>query len=188
MSSILYYSNYCEKSKGIISTLGKSNIKDSIHYICIDRREKDGSGNTYVLLENSQKVVLPPSINKVPALLLLNQGHRVVFGNDILQTLQPREMTYNKEVVNNIQEPDAFSFGGGGGNYGVSSDSYSFWDQSSDDLMAQGEGGMRQLYNYATINSNNTIETPPDTYTPDKIGDVSLEQLQQQRNTDFSKK
>ena len=185
---ILYYSNYCEKSKTIISQLSKSNIKDNIHYICIDRREKDKNNNTYILFENGQRVILPPSINKVPALLLLNQGHRVLFGNDIINHLQPREISYNKETVNKMNEPDPFAFGSGFN--GVSSDSYSFWDQSSEDLMAQGNGGIRQLYNYATIDSNDnqTIETPPDTYAPDKIGNVSLEQLQQQRNNDLNKK
>jgi hypothetical protein len=186
MSSILYYSNYCEKSKEILNTLAKSPSKDSIHYLCIDRREKDSSGNTYLLLEKGQRVILPPSVNKVPALLLLNEGHRVLFGGDILKQLNPREIEYNKKTVNQQTEPSPFAFGGES-NYGVSSDSFSFWDQSSDDLLAEGNGGMRQMYNYTGLDQNMKIETPPDTYSPDKIGNVSLEQLQQQRNKDINK-
>jgi hypothetical protein len=44
---------------------------------------------------------------------------------------------------------------------------------------------MRQLYNYATIDIVDKIETPPDNYSPDKVGSVSLEKLQQQRNSDI---
>jgi len=43
---------------------------------------------------------------------------------------------------------------------------------------------MRQLYNYATINHNDTIQTPPDSYSPDKVGSNSLEQLMAQRDKD----
>ena len=34
---------------------------------------------------------------------------------------------------------------------------------------------------YTTLNHNDMIETPPEDYTPDKIGNVSMDQLQQQR-------
>ena len=71
------------------------------------------------------------------------------------------------------------------GGFGVASDNYSFLDQSADELSAKGNGGMRQLYNYATIDLVDKIETPPDNYTPDKVGSVSLEQLQQKRNSDI---
>jgi hypothetical protein len=39
------------------------------------------------------------------------------------------------------------------------------------------------MYNYSTVDYSNTgrIETPPDNYVPDKIGQVTLEQLQQNR-------
>ena len=187
MSSILYYSNYCDKSKNIISTISKSNSKDSAHYLCIDNREKDSGGNTYLILEKGQRVILPPSINKVPALLLLNEGHRVLFGEDILKHLNPREVSYDKPTVNKQSEPSPFGFGGES-NYGVSSDSFSFWDQTSDDLLAEGNGGARQMYNYTQMDQTNVIETPPDTYTPDKIGSVSLEKLQNERNQDVQKK
>ena len=67
------------------------------------------------------------------------------------------------------------------------SDNYSFLDQNPDDLSAKGSGGMRQLYNYATISHNDNISTPPEDYNPDTIGEVSLEQLQQARQNDIGK-
>ena len=44
---------------------------------------------------------------------------------------------------------------------------------------------MRQLYNYATVDSNMRIEAPKEDYMPDKIGTVSLENLQQKRNSEI---
>ena len=41
-------------------------------------------------------------------------------------------------------------------------------------LSAKGNGGLRQMYNYATINHNDKIETPPDDYVPDKVNEDSL--------------
>ena len=138
-------------------------------------------------MEQGQRVILPPSINKVPALLLLNEGHRVLFGADILKHLTPREISYDKPTVNMATEPSPFGFGCES-SFGVSSDSYSFWDQTSDDLLAEGNGGARQMYNYTSLEKNSVIETPPDTYAPDKIGSVSLEKLQNERNQDIQNK
>ena len=89
-------------------------------------------------------------------------------------------------ATNNNGEPSPFSLNNDCiGGYGVASDTFSYWDQSSDDLSAKGNGGMRQLYNYATIDSNMRIEAPKEDYAPDKIGSVSLENLQQQRNKEI---
>ena len=77
MSYILYYSNYCEHSKNIISSLSKSEVKNKIHFICIDKREIRNN-ETYILLENGQSVILPSKIKKVPALLLLNENNNLV--------------------------------------------------------------------------------------------------------------
>jgi hypothetical protein len=89
-------------------------------------------------------------------------------------------------ATNNNGEPSPFSLNDDCiGGFGVASDSFSFWDQTSDDLSAKGNGGMRQLYNYVTIDSNLRIDAPKEDYAPDKIGSVSLENLQQQRNNEI---
>ena len=190
MSHILYYSNYCKNCKSLLQNLAKNYNSKEIHFICVDKRVKEKEG-TYLILEKGEKVVLPPTVTNVPALLLLNRGHRVVFGNEIIDHLVPNERQNNNfqnnvgpvNNVNNQSEPEAFGFSGN--QYGVCSDSFSFWDLNEKDLSTKGEGGMRQLYNYATINWNDTIETPTDDYSPDKVGDISLEKLQQERNKDL---
>jgi hypothetical protein len=186
MSSILYYSNFCDKSKKILQTLAKSNIKEELHYLCIDKRVKSSTGSWYIVLENGENIIMPPQVNRVPALLLMKQGHQVLYGDQILSHLQPKDTAINMAATNNNGEPSPFSLNNDCiGGFGVASDTFSFWDQSSDDLSAKGNGGMRQLYNYATIDSDIRIDAPKEDYTPDKIGSVSLENLQQKRNTDI---
>ena len=77
MSNILYYSNYCENCKKLLKILNLNKPKEKVHYICIDNREKGHGNQLYVILETQQKILLPPTVTKVPALLLLDKGHQV---------------------------------------------------------------------------------------------------------------
>jgi len=183
MSSILYYSNYCDNCSKLLQIISTSNSKKEMHFINIDNRKKKSNGATYVVLENGQDILLPPTINKVPALLLLNKGHQVLFGKDINNHIESNNVVQTNPVVKNNGEPLAFSLNNCG--FGVTSDNFSFLDQDSASLAAKGDGGMRQQHHYAGLDHNVDIDTPPDDYAPDKIGEVSLEQLQQKRNTDM---
>ena len=84
MSSILYYSKFCEHSNKLLQTLSKTNVQKDIHFICIDKRIKDSNGKMFIVLENEQKIIMPENVNRVPALLLLNQGYQVLYGESIL--------------------------------------------------------------------------------------------------------
>jgi len=187
MSSIIYYSNSCDRCKAVLTALSKSQVSNEIHFLCIDKRVKSATGAWHILTESGEKVLLPPQVNRVPALLLLNKGHQVLYGDQILQHFQPKNVALNDQATGFNGEPNAFALGreSMGSGFGVASDNYSFLDQSADELSAKGNGGMRQLYNYATIDLVDKIETPPDTYSPDKVGSVSLEQLQQKRQSEI---
>ena len=140
MSCILYYSNYCEHSKKLLQTLTKANLTNDIHFICIDKRTKDPNNKIFIILENGQKIIMPENVTRVPALLLLNQGYQVLYGESILQFFKPKQEVQVKRATQNNLEPMAFSFGGGG--FGsVVSDQYSFLDMDSDALSAKGDGG-----------------------------------------------
>ena len=117
--------------------------------------------------------------------MLLNQGNQVLFGEQVYQHLQPRENSFSEKATNFNGEPMAFSFSSGC--TGVSSDYYSFWDQSPEELSAKGDGGLRQLYHYASLDSDQRIEAPEEDYIPDKISKkgITLEELQQKRNSDI---
>ena len=149
MSCILYYSKYCDVCKRYLQLLSKSDIQKDIHFICIDKRVKDSNNKTFIILDNGQKIILPESITKVPALLLLNQGYQVLYGEQILQHLKPRQQQEVKQATQNNMEPMAFSLGGGN----IASDQYSFLDQDPDELKAEGNGGMRQMHNYVDLNT-----------------------------------
>jgi hypothetical protein len=162
MSYILYYSKYCEVSKKYLQTLSKSNVQKDIHFICIDKRTKDANNKTYIILDNGQNIILPDNVTRVPALLLLNQGYNVLYGEKILEYLKPRQEVEVRKATQNNMEPMAFSFGGGFGD--VVSDQYSFLDQAPEDLEAKGNGGMRQMHNYVDLNysDNVNMQTPTD--------------------------
>jgi hypothetical protein len=201
MSCILYYSKYCEVSQKYLHLLSKSDVQKDIHFICIDKRVKDSNNKTYIILENGQKIILPENITKVPALLLLNQGYQVLYGEQILQHLKPRQQQEVKIATQNNMEPMAFSLGGGG--FGdVVSDQYSFLDQDPDELKADGNGGMRQMHNYVDLNTafngnisnvqtnddfNTTIRGAKkmDEHSSNSQMESKLKQMQEQRDADI---
>jgi hypothetical protein len=153
MSCILYYSKYCDFCKKYLQLLSKSPSQNDIHFICIDKRVKDANNKTYIILENGQKIILPENVTKVPALLLLTKGYEVLYGEQILQYLKPRQQQEVRQATQNNMEPMAFSLGGGGGFGDIVSDQYSFLDQNPDELSAEGNGGMRQMHNYVDLNT-----------------------------------
>ena len=182
-SNILYYSNYCDNCKKLLQVLSRTQIKDDLHFLCVDKRVNMPDGSIQLLIKNGQQVLLPPTITKVPALMLVNNGFHVLFGDQIYQHLQPKERIVQKKATFNQGEPDAFSFASFSPS-GITSDQYSFLDMNADDLLAKGQGGLRQMHNYVNFNENlgMDIETPPDNYTPDKVNESSLEQYERQRN------
>ena len=179
MSCILYYSNYCDNCKKLLVILSKSSVKNDIHYICIDKRIVRNN-NTYVVLESNQEILLPNTINAVPALMIINDNYKVLYGDNIMNFLKPVVQMTAQKATNYNGEPSAFKFDLLSS--GVVSDNFSYLDQNSDELSAKGSGGLRQLYSYATIDYTDKIETPPDDYIPDKIGEVNVKNLEQERN------
>jgi uncharacterized protein YukJ len=190
MSSILYYSKFCEHSNKLLQTLSKAGSQKDIHFICIDKRVKEANNKVFIVLENGQKIIMPENVNRVPALLLLNENYQVLYGEAILNHLKPKQEVAVKKATQNNMEPMAFSFGGGG--FGdIVSDAYSFLDQGSEELQAKGNGGTRQMHNYVDLNYSDNITTPSDDHDykgSNKIsGELTIEQLQQQRDSELQK-
>ena len=196
-NNILYYSNYCDNCKKLLQILSRTQIKDELHFLCIDKRVTMPDGSVQLLIKNGQQVLLPPTITKVPALMLVNNGFHVLFGDQIYQHLQPKEKNAQAQGQGQGQrpgqsgsvgglmssEPDAFSFNAFSPS-GITSDQYSFLDMHADDMLAKGQGGLRQMHNYVNFNEEGimSIETPPDNYAPDKVNEGALQQYEQQRN------
>jgi len=188
MSSILYYSNFCEHSKKLLKVLSKTQVSKGIHFICIDKRVRGPDGKMKIVLENGQQIVMPDNITKVPALLLLNNNFQVLYGDSIYNHLKPAQETVVRQATSNNMEPMAFSLGAGGFG-GIASDQYSFLDMDSEELNTKGNGGMRQMHNYVPLNHMDKISTPQDEfdYKKAKIPEsMTIEKLQQQRDADLN--
>jgi hypothetical protein len=189
MSTILYYSNFCEHSKKLLQHVSKSKITKDIHFICIDKRVKESNGKIFIVLQNGQKIVMPPNITKVPALYFINQNN-VLYGNDIYNFLKPKEEVIVKHVTQNNMEPMAFGFTSN--MTGIVSDSYSFWDLKDDALETKGNGGLSQLHNYVLLDESNmaSFNCPTDEHQYNKFKDDDaksiLENLERQRNMDVN--
>jgi hypothetical protein len=190
MSMILYYSNFCEHSKKILQRISKSEISKGIHFICIDKRIKDKSGKVFIILENQQQIILPEDVKKVPALLTLN-NFEIYYGDDIYFHMKPVEENIIKVATNNNMEPSSFSLCGGGGMFGIVSDQYSFLDMDSESLNAKGDGGLRQMHNYASLLHADTISNTSGGGNDPKSNklstEITIEKLQRERDEEFKK-
>jgi len=181
---ILYYSNFCKHSQKLVQTLVKANMSDKISFICIDKRTKDPKTNQiYLILENGSKVIMPPNIHSVPALLLVNQKYRVVLGDEIMQHYHPQLKSKNERATNYNGEPMGFFLGSSSGGSNIMSEQYTLYNMTPEELSAKGKGGNRQMYNYVSAGDDiQFINTPADTYRPDKVSNsITIDTLQQQR-------
>lgn len=205
MSTILYYSNYCKSSSKVLQLLSKYDMRSQIHFICIDGRVNK-NGNTYAVLPNGQEMLIPNNMTAVPALIILNQQYKIIYGvNDIINFFQRgieqqvNEATKNNNVPISTSVDDGYSAFGGFGT-GIVSDHFSFLDQDDNELSAKGDGGLRQMHNYArpneniiytpgllkNDNSNNNNNSTETTGNKIKDGDTSLlDRYKQERDRDL---
>jgi hypothetical protein len=170
-------------SQNIIRNLAKNDLRNKISFICIDKRARDPKNNQiYITLENGTKVIMPPNVHSVPALLLVKENYRVVFGDDIIQYYEPYIEEAKSVATKQNGEPMAFSLVGASSN--VTSEQFTLYNMTPDELSSKGRGGRRQLYNYVSATDDViTIPTPPDNYRPDKLSNnITVETLQSQRN------
>jgi len=186
---ILYYSNYCKHSQKILNFFVKNNLTEKVSFICIDKRKQDpNTGQINIILENGTQILLPPNIHSVPSLLLTKQNYNVIMGDKIMEIYQ-----------NTIQDTKNIATQGQGEPMGVSlasvisgsvvSEQYTSYSATPQELSTKGNGRSRQLFNYVRANEDPPIiNTPPDTYRPDKVSqNVTVDSLQQIRNDDLPK-
>ena len=182
---LLFFSHNCPHSTALLEELNKQNKLAGVDLICIDNRHvKDNI--VYITLQQNQQMPLPPMINSVPSLCIL-PNHEILKGVQIKHYFIPITKSLEQEKQKLNEEPNAFTLGKEtNGSYGVSSDSFSFWDSTQDELSASGNGGMKQMYSYATIEGQGgeQIYTPQEKSKDSKQG-ITMEQLQQQRQNEI---
>lgn len=187
---IFYYSNYCKHSQKVLQFLVKGNLVDKISFICIDKRFYDSRTNqTKIALENGSSVILPPNIHSVPALLLVNKNYQMVLGDDIIKHYEPVVRDKIARADLGAGEPMGFAMGqfsGGAANV-VTSEQYTMYNLTPEDLSAKSTSARRPLYNYVSVNDDTLfIKTPPDTYKPDKIStNITIDTLEKQRTEEI---
>ena len=185
---ILYYSNYCKHSQKIVQSLVKMNFKDKLSFLNIDTRKRDPENNQiYIHLETGGKVVMPPNVHSVPAMMLVSDNYRIIYGDDILTHLHPKMKEHGSAKTAFSGEPMGFHLGTSAGGTNIKSEQYTDYNMTPEELSAKGKGNTRKMFNYVSVNQDTIfIETPPDNYTPDKVsGDVTLDTLQQTRMDDI---
>jgi hypothetical protein len=183
---ILYYSNYCPNSKKVLEYITKSGLIDKLNCICIDKRIiNPNTGQIQIQLENGKRVLMPPNVQYVPALLIVSKKYSAIFGGEIIKYFEPYVKAKIDEATSFNGEPIGITLGQPSGS-NISSEQFTFYNMTPEELSAKGKGGMRQMYNYVSAEHNSySIQTPIDTYRPDKVGEgVSIENLEKQRNQD----
>ena len=179
MLDILYYSNYCAFCQKVIQHLVKLGLSEKMNFICIDKRKRDDQNNhLYVYLENGKRVIMPPNVHSVPALLLTKQNYRVLFGDEsILQHLAAATAAAASSSAPQMYRTGGGGGGGGGGGAGaggngsivlqspngeplgvnlqlsskgvcIVSEKFTPYDMSVDELSAKGNGGRRDMHFY----------------------------------------
>jgi hypothetical protein len=188
---IFYYSNYCKHSQNVLQFLVKGNLTEKISFICIDKRFYDKKTNqTKISTENGMTTVLPPNVHSVPALLLVNQNYQLLLGDNIIKHYEPvvrkNIMKANLENGEPMGMPIQNISGSGGSN--IVSEQYTSYNMTTQELSGKGSGGNRQMFNYVPVDAfdEHHIQTPPDTWKPDKLsGSVTIDNLQKQRNDEI---
>jgi hypothetical protein len=170
----------------IIQYITKSGLTDKLNCICIDKRVVNPStGQIQIQLDNGNKVLMPPNVHAVPALLIVSKRYSAIFGGDIIAYFEPFVGKKKEQAMSFNGEPIGVPLGQPSGS-NIQSENFTYYNMSPDELSAKGNGGMRQMYNYVSAEHNMySIQTPLDNYKPDKVGEsVSIESLEKKRNTD----
>jgi len=172
-----------------VQTLAKANMSDKISFVNIDKRKRDSVTNqTFILLENGNTLILPPNITSVPSLLLIKHQYKVISGgDDILKHYHPQLKSQSEKAVRQAGgEPSGFSLMGAPMN--IVSEKFTLYSMTPEELSAKGRSNSRPLYNYTPAAEDiQFIETPPETYKPDKVStSVTIDSLQQKRIDEIS--
>jgi hypothetical protein len=188
---ILYYSNHCKFSQKVIQYVVKNALIEKLSCISIDKRQRDhNNNNTIISLENGKKVILPPNIQSVPSLLRISQNHTVLFGDEqIIQYLNEQygnQQLTKSSILQTNGEPNGYMFSGYAQNTNISSEKYTNYNLTPEDLNAKGVSKSRELYNYVPATHEiKSIPAPPETYKADKVpSNLTIDVIQKKRNMD----
>ena len=119
MSSILYYSNYCNNFKNFLTIISKSSVKNNLHFICVDKRIQ--RNNKTYNFENNQEIFTQILLRF--KFIITNNNYTVICGDEILNHLKPVEEVKTKATNYNGEPCVLFN---NSLNSNIMSDNYSF--------------------------------------------------------------
>ena len=168
---ILYYSNNCKYSQKLLAHLAKLGLLEKYNFVCIDRRSVDpNTRQITVTLDRGVKTTLPPNVSRVPTLLLVNQKYTAVVGDDIYAQIESKNPPDPNNLANeNGGEPVGYIMAPSSGGVNIVSETFTMYNAPPEELAAKGNGGTRQMYNYASAKIDpSSIPTPQDQYSKSK--------------------
>jgi len=151
---VIYYSNNCKYCQKLLAHLAKLGVLEKYNFVCIDRRSVDpNTRQITITLDRGVKTTLPPNVSRVPTLLLINQKYTAVVGDDIYNHID-KKVSANVDPTNlaydNGGEPIGYILAPSSGGVNIVSESYTMYNAPPEELAAKGNGGTRQMYNYAS--------------------------------------
>jgi hypothetical protein len=154
MIGVLYYGRTCAHSQELLRLIAKQGISDKLRFVPVDQREQRGD-QTLAILDNGSRVLIPPSVTAVPALLDI-RDKQVYMGPEVGQRLAAEAERAARAATGAEREPMAFSdLTGSGG------PDFSFIGDDPSALLAKGSGGTIPPSAFATAGADIRI-TPPE--------------------------
>lgn len=154
MIGVLYYGRTCSHSQELLRLVAKQGISEKLRFVPVDQREQHGP-QTLAILDNGSRVLIPPEIKAVPALLDF-RDKQVYMGPEVGQRLAAEAERAARAATGAEREPMAFSDITGDGGPG-----FSFISDDPDALLAKGSGGTIPPSAFATAGADIRI-TPPE--------------------------
>lgn len=146
----------------LLSYLAKNALIDKYNFLNIDRRTVDPyTQQIHIMLDRGTKALLPPNVTRVPTLILVNQKHQAIVGEDIYAYLEPTVSRGQKLAVGENGEPSGFILAPSSGGVNIVSETFTMYDAKPEELLAKGTGGMRQMHNYASATIEPAYITTP---------------------------
>ena len=175
---VLYYSNSCKHCKKLLDYLAKNGLIEKFNFMNIDHRSIDPyTQQITIMLDRGTKVVLPPNVTRVPTLILVSQKHRTVIGEEIYNYLDPMVAKNTQTAVGDNGEPSGFVLASSSGGVNIVSETYTMYDASPEELLAKGNGQMRQMHNYTPANMEDNTQSRQPSSGREAVG-VTPENLQ----------
>ena len=174
---VLYYSNNCKHCQKLLAHLAKLGLLEKYNFVCIDRRSVDpNTRQITVTLDRGVKTTLPPNVSRVPTLLLVNQKYTAVVGDEIYAQIESKNPPDpNNLAYDNGGEPIGYIMAPSSGGVNIVSETYTMYNAPPEELSAKGNGGTRQMYNYASAKIDPTSIPTPQNETSGKSKPVQIE-------------